>query len=75
MTIAAKLIEKGKIEGKIEGERLLLIRLIERKWGRLQPNIKECLSRINTLEELEGLGERVIISERTEELFRMSKVS
>lgn len=78
MTIAAKLIEKGKIEGKregkiegkIEGEKSLLIRLIERKWGKLQPQIKERLNKINTPEELEELGERVVISESIEELFR-----
>ncbi|MCF6149516.1 MAG: Rpn family recombination-promoting nuclease/putative transposase [Candidatus Kuenenia sp.] len=70
MTIAARLIEKGKIEGKIEGEKSLLIRLIERKWGRLQPSIKERLNKINTLEELEALGERVITSDCIEELFR-----
>jgi len=77
MTIATKLIEKGRLEGerkgekkgKIEGEKSLLIRLIERKWGQLQPNIKERLDKINTLEELEILGEKVITSESIEELF------
>ena len=73
MTIATKLIEKGKmqgkIEGKIEGEKSLLIRLIERKWGRLQPNLKERLNKINSPEELEALGEKVIISKCVEDLF------
>ncbi|MBE7445753.1 MAG: DUF4351 domain-containing protein [Planctomycetia bacterium] len=49
---------------------MLLIRQIERKWGRLQPNIGERLNKINTLEELEALGERVITAECVEELFR-----
>ena len=66
MTIATKLMEKGKIEG----EKSLLIRQIERKWGRLQPNIGERLNKINTLEELEALGERVITAKCVEELFR-----
>ncbi len=62
--------DKGKIEGKIEGEKALLIRLIERKWGGLKPGIKERLNRINSPEELEALGEKVITSNCVEDLFQ-----
>ncbi len=70
MTTAAKLIEKGKIEGKIEGEKALLIRLIERKWGELKPDVKQRLNGIDSLEKLEALGEKIIISGRIEDLFQ-----
>ena len=59
--------EEGKIEGKIEGERSLLIRLIKSKWGALPPDIKERLYKINTSEELEALGEKVIVCECIED--------
>ena len=67
--------EKGAVEaawdkGKIEGEKTLLIRLIERKWGGLKPDIKERLNRINSPEELEALGEKVITSNCVEDLFQ-----
>jgi len=65
MTTAAKLIEKGKIEG----EKALLIRLIERKWGGLKPDVKERLNKINSPEELEALGEKIIISNCVEDIF------
>ena len=60
---------EGKIEGKIEGEKALLIRQIERKWSGLKPDVMERLNKINSLEELEALGEKVIISNCVEDLF------
>ncbi len=69
MTTAAKVIEKGKLEGKIEGEKALLIRQIERKWGGLKPDVKARLNKINSSDELEALGEKIIISECIEDIF------
>ena len=64
---------KGKIEGEIKGEikgkKSLLIHQIERKWGVLQPDIKERLNKINRTEELEVLGEKVVTCEYIEDLF------
>ncbi|GAX61240.1 transposase [Candidatus Scalindua japonica] len=78
MTTALKLIEKGKMEGKIkgkmegkiEGEKTLLIRLIESKWGALPSDINKRLSEIKTSEGLEALGEKVIGCEKIEDLFK-----
>ncbi|MGR3318506.1 MAG: DUF4351 domain-containing protein [Candidatus Anammoxibacter sp.] len=61
--------KEGEIKGEIKGEKSLLIRQIERKWGRLQPSMKERLNKINTQEELEVLGEKVIVCECIEDLF------
>ena len=73
MTTAAMLIEKGKAEGKaegkVEGEKALLIRLIERKWGKLQDNMRGRLDKINKLDELDLLGEKLISSDCVEDLF------
>ncbi len=63
-------MDKGRMEGKIEGEKTLLIRLIESKWGALQSDINERLSEIKTSEELEALGEKVIDCESIEDLFK-----
>ncbi len=69
MTTAAKLIEEGKLEGRLEGEKALLIRQIERKWGELRLDAKERLNKINSSDELEALGERVIVAECIEDIF------
>lgn len=60
---------EGKAEGKIEGEKSLIIKQIERKWGRMQPEIKEKLDKIKSAEELESLGEKVIVCNNLEDLF------
>ncbi|MCP4985597.1 MAG: DUF4351 domain-containing protein [Colwellia sp.] len=69
MTTAAKFIEKGKLEGKLEGEKALLIRQIERKWGGLKHDVEARLNKINSSDELEALGEKIIISEYIEDIF------
>ncbi len=60
--------DKAKNEGKLEGERALLIRQIERKWGALQPEAKNRLNMINSPDELEALGEKIVVCDRIEDL-------
>ena len=61
-------LEKGISKGIIEGARSLLIRLIERKWGKLSSDINERLNKITSSEELEALAEKVISSTGLEDL-------
>ncbi len=47
----------------------LLIRQIERKWGGSKSDVKDRLNKINSSDELEGLGEKIIISECMDDIF------
>ncbi len=42
---------------------------MERKWSELKPDLKVRLNKINSSDELEALGEKIIISECIEDIF------
>ena len=56
-------------EGRQEGEALLLLRLLERKFGRLDPQIRERV-RIADADRLLNWGERLLSADRLEDVFR-----
>ena len=55
--------------GRAEGEKALLIRMIERKWEKLQDDMRVRLDKIDKLEELDLLEEEFISSDCVEDLF------
>jgi hypothetical protein len=60
MTLAEKLMEQGKLEGRLEGElddkRQVLLRLLEKKFGRLPPSSRR---RITDSRSREGLDRAI----------------
>jgi len=67
------LVEKGRQEGRQEGSRLILQKLIKKRFGLVPRDIEE---RINTLEhaELEALAEKILEITTEEELRRVIAV-
>jgi predicted transposase YdaD len=51
--------EEGLELGRLEGERRLLLRIGERRFGRPDARTKRALARITDRERLERLGERI----------------
>ena len=68
MTIAAKLIEKGKLEGKSEGLREAIGIGLELKYGVEGLKILEKISTITSVEKLEAVKEAVKISKNIQEI-------
>lgn len=60
--------EKGIQEGRQAGEALFLLRLLERKFGRLDPQIRKRV-RSADAERLLDWGERVLTAQRLEDVF------
>ncbi len=52
--------EEGREEGRIAGERLLLVRLGNKRFGKPDPAILARIEAIRDIERLEALGERII---------------
>ena len=67
-----EILEKGRLlglkEGRQEGEAALLLRLLERKFGRLEPQIRQRVQGADA-ERLLDWGERVLTAERLEDVF------
>ncbi len=72
MTIAEQLIkeggQEGRREGELAGERLLVNRLLTRKFGELSYEAQEKLDHANK-EELECWGERILEATTLGEVF------
>jgi flagellar biosynthesis/type III secretory pathway protein FliH len=60
--------QKGIQEGRQAGEALLLLRLLERKFGRLDPQTRKRVRGADA-ERLLEWGERVLTAQRLEEVF------
>lgn len=67
-----EILEKGRLlglkEGRQEGEAVFLLRLLERKFGRLDPRTRERVQGADS-ESLFEWGERVLTAERLEDVF------
>jgi flagellar biosynthesis/type III secretory pathway protein FliH len=61
-------LEKGRQEGRKEGEAQFLIRLLERKFGLLDDEIRQRIDAADRDQLLEW-GERILKAERIEEVF------
>ncbi len=66
--ILEKGIKKGRQEGRQEGEAIFLLRLLERKFGRLDLQTRERVQGADA-ERLLDWGERVLTAERLEDVF------
>lgn len=64
-----ELREEGRQEGRQEGEALLLLRLLERKFGRLDPQVRERVRSADG-DRLLDWGERVLSADRLEDVFK-----
>ncbi|MUG96389.1 DUF4351 domain-containing protein [Scytonema sp. UIC 10036] len=51
--------ERGKLEGKLEGEQLIIIRLLRRRVGELPQSVIETIQTLLT-NQLEALGEALL---------------
>lgn len=71
MTIAAKLIEKGKIEGKMEGLKEAIELGLELKYGVEGLKLLERINRISLVEKLESIKEAVKIAKSMEEIEKL----
>ena len=61
-------VQKGIQEGRQEGEAALLLRLLERKFGRVDPKTRKRVQSADA-ERLLDWGERVLTAERLEDVF------
>lgn len=61
-------LKEGRQEGRQEGEAALLLRLLERKFGRLDPQTRKRVQGADA-ERLLDWGERVLTAERLEDVF------
>jgi flagellar biosynthesis/type III secretory pathway protein FliH len=61
-------LKKGRQEGRQEGEANLLLRLLERKFGPLDPKTKARIRRAGA-ERLLHWGERILTAERLDQVF------
>lgn len=60
------ILEEGRQEGRKEGEVLLILRLIARRLGRVDPQMQERIQRLS-IPQLEELGEALLdFSEATD---------
>ena len=64
-------LQEGRQEGRQEGERLVLERLLQRRFGVLTPEITEKLSEASST-ELENWAENVLDAEKLEDVFGSS---
>ena len=71
MTTAAKLIEKGKAEGKIEGLKEAIEIGLELKYGVEGLRLLEKIIKMTSIEKLEAIKEAVKISKNTEEIEKL----
>jgi len=71
MTTAAKLIEKGKIEGKMEGLKEAIEIGLELKYGVEGLKLLERIRKIVVIEKLEAIKEAVKISKNMEEIEKL----
>lgn len=69
MTIAEQLIQEGRQEGRLEGERLVLQRQLVRKFGELDFRTRENI-RLAVEQDLELWSERILEAATLEEVFR-----
>lgn len=63
-----ELREEGRQEGLREGEARLLLRLLERKFGRLDPQVRERVRGADA-DRLLDWGERMLSADRLEDVF------
>ena len=61
--------EEGLREGRQEGEALLLMRLLERKFGPLEPMIRQRITEADA-DRLLAWGEQLLTADRLEKVFR-----
>lgn len=66
-TMYQSILREGRIEGRTDGERALVLRLLTRKLGSLSPALTTKVSALN-LESLEALGEALLDFTRVEDL-------
>ena len=64
-------LQEGRQEGRQEGERLVLERLLQRRFGLLTPEINEKLSEASSV-DLENWAENVLDAETLEDVFGSS---
>jgi predicted transposase YdaD len=62
-------IEKGRQEGRQEGEMVMLGRLLTQRIGPLPDEMEQCLHAA-TVQELDRWAERVLDAQRLDEVFR-----
>jgi hypothetical protein len=60
-------IEKGRVEGEQEAARRLILRLLTRRFGEMEPALRERVAALPT-ERLEELGEALLAFESSEEI-------
>ena len=74
MTIAESLREKGKLEGKIEGELLdkqhVLLRLLEKKFGSIDETEKEKVINVRNRDRLDRAIDRLLDANSIEEVLQ-----
>jgi hypothetical protein len=59
---------EGKVEGRIEGQTEILLRMIEKRFGRIKPSIRKRVKALKPLQLEEALL-RFVDAERIEDLF------
>ena len=72
ISAAQKLFERGKLEGKLEGESLILLRLLQAKFGKVSPTYQKRIKRADA-ETLLMWSERVLSATSIGEVFGGSK--
>lgn len=63
-----KIVEEGRVEGRVEEARALLLRLGRKRFGPPSPAAEAALAGITAIERLEALSERLLDAESWEEL-------
>ncbi|BDA66574.1 hypothetical protein RIVM261_053910 [Rivularia sp. IAM M-261] len=51
--------KRGRLEGRLEGEQGLILRLLSRRFGELSPQVRACVESMNST-QLEALGEALL---------------
>ena len=62
--------DEGRNEGRVEGERAVLERLLLRRFGRLSPRASESLRRASA-DDLETWADKVLDAETLDDVFRL----
>ena len=63
-----KIVEEGRVEGRVEEARAILLRQGRKRFGPPSPEIEATLAEITAIERLEALSERLLDVESWEEL-------
>lgn len=67
MTWAEKMTEKGRVEGRVDGMRRLVLHLAERRWGGVDEGTRRRIEAIDSAESLERLHDRLLTAASPEE--------